>query len=154
MKPLRKTLELLLSQEALQPAAALPARSSHVSPGAALGGALTLESGSQGRYSAARRPRSSSLLQAFAAAGRGRSEGLEPGVARSIRRASGDREQLLCRVPSSELQRSARMSRDTRVGAPRPQAHSGSIQVWDVHQSVPCAGLRWTQTSTCKQCIL
>ena len=119
MKPLRKTLELLLSQEAAQPAAALPTRSSHVSPGLTLGGALTLESGSQAQYSAMRRAKSSSVLQAFIVAGRPRaSEGVEPGLARSIRRAPGETDQLLCRVASSELLRSARTSRDSRVGAP------------------------------------
>ena len=119
MKPLRKTLELLLSQEAPQPGAVLPARSSHMSPGGTLGGGtLALESASQARYSAMRRAKSSSLLQAFPVAGRPRaSEGVEPGLARSIRRAPGETDQLLCRVPSAELLRSARTSRDTRVGA-------------------------------------
>lgn len=128
MKPLRKTLELLLSQEAPQQAAALPARSSHVSPGAGIGGALTLESGSQARFSAARRARSSSLLQGFAGAGRGRaSEGLEPGAARSIRRAAGETEQLLCRVPSSDLLRSARTLRDSRVGVRPGRQHPPAL---------------------------
>lgn len=153
MKPLRKTLELLLSQEVPQPAAVLPARSSHVSPGAALGGALTLEAGSQARYSTARRARSSSLLQAFAVAGRGRaSEGLEPGVARSIRRATGETDQLLCRMPSSELRRSARTSRDTRVGARGPQAHSCVTQAVDLLPK-SITFLWWTWTSTCTLCI-
>ena len=139
MKPLRKTLELLLSQEAPQPGAVLPARSSHVSPGVTLGGTLALESASQGRFSAIRRAKSSSVLQAFPVVGRPRvSEGLEPGLARSIRRAPGETDQLLCRVPSSDFLRSVRTS---RVGAPGPPAHSCSSQAGYVHPRCSGTGL-------------
>ena len=125
MKPLRKTLELLLSREAPQPAAALPARSSTVSLGAALGGALALDPVSQAQYGVMRRARPSTGLQAFAISGRARmTEGLEPGVARSIRRTTGDPDQLLCRVPSSEQLGSAHPSRNIRVGARLPHACS------------------------------